>query len=419
MGDRSTIEQATPVTGVDPVAGALAGFEPIRPPRLRVLARNFWWMQLALLAIDAVVFPLASNGDFPPATGYDWLRIGLAVSPHLFVALGMGLALSVLYRAGRTIGRLWDRNVLYPRADTTVDPAISPPDRTRVAPHLTRFINELGAALNPSGAWRNPQWWLSLSFVASFVILFFAFFPAGGWPWGFPFRVGHHVALWLRVILILDGAVQVGLTAVLALVAHRLVTLAVEIIRLARTFDVHLLLQHPDKSGGLGPLGDLCFSIAAIWGVAAVYPTAWLATLFLAPIARPLLLLHLTVYFAVLLGLTFTLALATFFVPIYFVHRAMDRARRRMQPHLDALARQVDVLSGQVISATEVLDERRAEELGTKLAAVQQTYAASASLPSWPFDGKVFVKYIGTTVIPLSGITAWLPALVKKMVTGS
>jgi hypothetical protein len=332
---------------------------------------------------------------------------------------------------------------------------------------------------------RLNGWRLASLVGGSFAIAFYSFFVALGYRWGFPVAgltpspATKHLVRWL---LVPDLLIQAALAFVVGVVAWRLVVVAWELWHLAGDFDFELQLGHPDKSAGLGPLGDICFSVAAVWGVAAIYPTVWLFTLTLGSVRGtgffslahlsfkgegalncvealqdkisqiPALCPHtmaqaraaqihaaesvlhmLTFYVGGVLILTFVFAILTFYVPLYFIHRGMERQRPQLFPALDRLGKRIGELTRELgtarpkpaglaeksagaSSSKANESENNGEAVASELAALREAYDARNAVPEWPFDAKVLGKFVGSTVIPLTGLTTWLPALISKSV---
>lgn len=441
-GSAAPAAAQAPPAAEDEVAQRLRRFRAIRNPFLLLVVRHFWWLQVVLLAVDVVAYSLL---DVPP------LRLVLILTPHVFVAVASVLAYRLFERVPATLQRLWDLEVLAERAPDEGSNQGTPRQRAGITARtgslqgqFLRYVDEFESLLN-----RNDTIARGWVHVVAFGALLYVFFPAIGFPWGFPFRLGPGADTLAAAILIPDVIAQIVLASLLGLVSWRLMVIAWEVWHLAGDFRLRLQVLHPDKSGGTRPLGELCFSIAAIWGVTAIYPTAWIVGLLLAPlsslddlfpaaqeafeVAGGQLLLSplkwLTLYLAGLLLLTFGLAMATFFIPLYFVHRAMVRERSSLVADQDALARQADEIGRALLEESRRLSgqddqgERdrvaRIQELNTRLGAVQQTQASRQLVPSWPFDVRVFAKFVGATIIPLTGVTAWLPAIFERFVLGS
>jgi hypothetical protein len=420
-------------TATDPVTGALRDFDPVRSRQLRRALQFFWIFQGLLLVADVLLFRAAGTTST--------IRLLLVLSPHLFAAWAALLAYRCLDRVRDALRRLWDRNAFTVSAEdaNAARPAGSP---SVVADRYADFVRRLDEQLDGrdrrgSGWQRRLRLAAPWGFAVTFAWLLYWFYPVAGYDWGFPVRIPG-AAWWIRALFTLDIGLQVVLAMVLGLVAWRLVVVAAAVSSLATRFEFKLHVQDPDKSAGLKPAGDLCFSIAAIWAVVAIYPTAWLSWMlvqlnvrhpgttqetFTSSLCPPQVaghclpfLGHFTLYFGLLLLLTFALAAGTFFLPLYAVHRGMERARPDANARLDALARHIDQIASE---ASKEPESQSADDLTAKIAkltSVRQVYDANASVPTWPFDVKILGKFVGATIVPLTGVTVWLPALVGKLV---
>ena len=429
-------DRAAGTGATDPVTAALTDFDPVRDERLRQVLRFFWVAQGVLLLVDVALFHAVGVRSTA--------RLILVLSPHVFAAWAALLAYRCLQRVQDTLQRLWNRNVF-----TTAGRDVASAERRDVAVEYAEFVRRLDRRLNggrrhQSGAGAGNRFQdasdaaARVAFALSFAWLLYWFYPVAGFPWGFPIRLAVPGFL-VRLGLTVDIGLQMALAVVLGLFAWRLVVVALGVADLSRRFDFKLHVQDPDTSAGLKPAGDLCFSIAAIWAVVAIYPTAWLTWLlvqlsFKPDAAHPLDTFHsllcpvqtgeacfhflssFTLYFGVLLLLTFALAAGTFLLPLYSVHGGMERARPAVHARLDALARHIDDLAAQAAGGTETLSADDLAALNTKLTAARQVYDANAKVPTWPFDVRIFGKFVGATIVPLSGVTVWLPALVGKLV---
>src|SRR6266571_766116 len=442
QGSAPTPTATANVQGPDP-RRALKSFRAIESPILDGVLRYFWLFQAGLLMVDAVLFHLVGTRNI--------IRLILVLSPHVFVAWASLLAYRVLQRLPETLLRVWNRNVFTPRSRPPS--ALEIPEfpgeasdgpRKDVRAQYEGFVQHFQARLSHAG-WHRNRATLSaatggrLLVAVGFTWLLYWFFHRAGFPLLFPFHLPKP-GLWLRVWLTLDIGIQIVLAFMLGLVAWRLIIVAIEVARLSREFDFKLHVRDPDRSAGLKPLGDLCFSIAATWGVAAIYPTGWLITLLFqvnyraknpiptfhsslcsVPTGRPCfdMLVGLTWYFALLLGLTFVLAVGTFFAPLYAVHRGMERARPAAHEKLDRIGREFGELSASALHQGESLDAGALEKLNQRIDWLEKEYESNRIIPTWPFDRRVFAKFVGTTIIPLSGLTTWLPQLIGKLAGAS
>jgi len=464
----------------DLVDAALSDFYPVHRPALLGLIRKLWWLQLLLIPLDWVLYSYLGGGGW---------QLLLLLTPHVFFSIAALLAYRAMGRLRyHLLCRLWDRGVIAERkarddpmrqtaegeasglltAPKMRDRALAARGNIGTEEQYVSFIRRFDSQLNRNG--------IGLLIGLVFAGMFYVFFPMAGFRPGFPL-VGESIPGWVRVVLAIDLAAQAFLVVIVGLVAWRLVVVAWEIWHLAGDFDLDLQWQHPDKSGGLGPLGDACFSIAAVWAVVAIYPATWLVLLRYGTfdnkrvsdliqlahsrdVASSTNVLHqLEAYTAGLLLLTIVFAVLTFWVPLYFVHRAMIRQRPALFRELDELGRLIHVgalrverlteqkagaslppgapspvdgqssieldpetaRSGELlphgIAAPTSSEQPRSELDGAtdELSKLSALYAANAAIPAWPFDVKVLLKFLGAIIVPLTGVTVWLPKLIGNL----
>ncbi|MDP9342049.1 MAG: hypothetical protein M3Q23_08105 [Actinomycetota bacterium] len=516
---------AEPATASTPTAepdsesvdDVLEGFVPIENWRLRGLVRKLWWIQLALIPVDWALFD---------RLGAPGLKLVLILTPHVFVSIASLLAYRCLERIRDDVLRaLWQRGVIARRErradsmrpgskdDDIKGTGSAPRMRSEALPLIRHSIDIQYTAFIRRLQYRLNRWWPGLGLGLLLGLLFYAFFPSVGFRWGFPLAHPLHVADLhpvARGLLTVDLAIQFLLVVAIGFVAVRLIVLARAVRDLAADFDLCLLRQHPDKCGGLAPLGGLCLSIAVIWGVVAVYPSAWLLMLragsfretnffalaHLTPKSNGLLsrvaalqdavanlsqntpkavlssktamlqatldlesrvthhaLSWLTAYVVIVFALTFAFAVLTFFVPLYFVHRAMVRQHPDLYAEAAVIGKRINVFAeaigraaarlelapatsppseGSSVGPEENADETASRDVAhpvkheeqeefdslvKRLDSLRDAHSRSSFIPRWPFDVKVFAKFVGATVIPLTGITVWLPAIIGKLVS--
>jgi hypothetical protein len=382
--------------GLQTVEEALRGFDPVTRPRLRWVVRNLWWIELALLPVNLVLFYWA---------GVRTLRnFLLLLGPHLPAAWAAFLARELFDRTGGVLARLWHRGVLAVRGTISGRPK---GPRGDLAEAYRDYVSAFQGDLN-----RGP-WWVVAGLITAF--LFYLFFPADGYGWTLRIAAagGHQVGF--RSLFLLAFTVQIVAAFFLGVLGFRVGVIAYRVHKLGRDFDFKLQLQHLDRCGGLRPLGDLCFSIAAIWTIAAVYPTAWIIVFGLHGGVKS----GLDLYFIAVLTMTFSLALLTFFRPLFQIHRAMVGQRPQFEAELDALSREAGKVAREIERAAGARDPATVDTLTKQFDALRLAQEKNAYIPLWPFDTRLFVKFVASQVIPLTGVTAWVPVLVQKLITHS
>lgn len=179
--------------------------------------------------------------------------------------------------------------------------------------------------------------------------------------------------------------------------------------KLAQEFDFNIQPDHPDHSGGLRSLGDLCLGIALpLLILAVLLATYSLCGLFLPnsnliePVLADLLL------FPVVLPI----AAFAFFGPLWNIHQKMlneknaeeDKAANRIA----ALKEKIETLLDQ-----ENLEEAKATK--EKLEIIQALHADNDRYPTWPFDRTILVKFLAPQVLSLLSLLVQLGPVVDAL----
>ncbi len=382
------------------VDDALAEFKPVAYPLYAWIARNFWWVVLVSLPVDFLVF---FWGDLSPSLSsvlqLTRLRYALLLSPHLLAAIGAFQAREVLYRVPETLRRLWNRRVISaPAVGDDVDR------------EFCAYVNSFHDILDPTKPGRSS---LNGAFAVAngvaFAGLFYLLYPALGIPWTFPkafLSLGP-----AGIAFVADFFMELIAAFILGVYAWRIIVIAWSLRQLGSKFRLRIQIGHPDNCGGLRPVGDLCFSIGSIWGVAAIYPTVWIVVLSLRDVLKPLLAL----YFAVLLMVTVGLAMFTFFFPLYEVHRDMLRVKPKFQARLDEITVRQSELAQQVADPAVSGDPTKVAAIEVELADLAKAYEHNSPIPTWPVETTVVRKFVITQLVPLTGVAAWLPSYLGKV----
>lgn len=181
----------------------------------------------------------------------------------------------------------------------------------------------------------------------------------------------------------------------IGLIVLRILMAIVWFNRLFRRFDVRVKVLHPDKAGGLSPLGVFSVKIGYLTGVYGMtlvvisLSTNYLTTGRVYP--------NLDLPFVVAVLLYLVLAPVAFFAPIGSAHAAMARARHdfalKLSEHFDAefaaLEASLD-LEGKVIRKN--LD---------RIQRLQELHALTSGFPVWPFNVESMVRFITSILSPV------------------
>lgn len=150
-----------------------------------------------------------------------------------------------------------------------------------------------------------------------------------------------------------------------------------QIGRLSRQFDIKIQLRHPDRCGGLKPLGGFCVEAALPFiGVGLILATVPILHLDIDDVLSIMATVVIFVFFG-------PLAVLAVFAPLWQIH--LEMARQKMI-YEDGFASQAMALE-QIIRdhTTEKGDLKKAENAKAKIEILQSVNPEKASYPVWPF----------------------------------
>ena len=180
---------------------------------------------------------------------------------------------------------------------------------------------------------------------------------------------------------------------VLIIMIYKSILLIYFLRKLHKTFDFQVNPLHPDRSGGLKPLGDFCIAINYI-----------LFIFFIAIIAFYTFPQREELYTGIYFGIPSYVFLATFlFVyPLWPVHDSMKEQK------YDILVKLKEKLGPDFEEALDDLAERDMyESLKTpRILKPERIYEMAEIMREWPFDVSGLLFFIGAASIPVLGVMA-------------
>jgi len=351
-------------------------FKAIRNPVLHYALLLFPWLILLI-----IVYILANYPLIPGVIMY--------ISGMLAAALSL-FAFSVLIKMiPETFRNLWRREIIvgaYP-PDSFQNIAdekgseIAALKTGRLEESFRQFMQELQKMLN------YPYQW---AMGTGFSLLVFT------WDWSHP--------------------IEFFIAFIIGLMAWRMVITSIYIWKLGNEFRLEPQLGHPDRSGGLSPLGNLCLWNALIITIPAIHLGGWsILRIFTEKessffeISEEYAPLYLW-----LLSILVVFAVVSFFLPLLKVHWIMEKWRDRKQTRLDQIEHSINQLESRLLNEAEKLDEKEFERIQKELEMLQQVYARNKKLPVWPFNMGIMIKFLVSQTIPVLGIISEVISLVKQ-----
>jgi hypothetical protein len=177
-------------------------------------------------------------------------------------------------------------------------------------------------------------------------------------------------------------------------------------------FEVTVQPSHPDKAGGLKPLGDLIFSMALILIVASLalsiltFASQINATLYellgnasQQQIQAPYYLISTEGLAKISLGLAILLSLIVFFLPLFSAHRRMRAGKITLLASFTEIGNKITELERKTENVN--LDYKERDEAFAEIASLSKVYAVIYKTPVWPFDRDILIKFFTPQVISL------------------
>jgi hypothetical protein len=351
------------------VAEALQNFRVVRNRLVRQTFALYPLLIVFVLILDALFFQgRLIVYDLVRLTGY----IAVAVAAVLFVGL--------YDKVPETLRTIWDRGVIQ-----------SDSKNASIVENYTRFISELELALN-----NRAGWLLAGVPVVLYVLLYSGLVEIS---LGSLIRVALAVLNWF----------------LLGVATWRLLVVGYMVSCIPFKFNIAVQSPHPDRAGGLLPLGELCFANALVIIAPTIFLAGWIIILSSpqALAARPDFeyfkgylqsgLLYLGLAVLIVVGIT------AFFLPLYQIHREMIHQRVQYQKKLDNLTRQMDEFARTLLDQANSLDYATAQKQVDALKSLRQIYQDSDEFPVWPFNRNIALKLTLSQVIPLLSLAGVHP----------
>jgi hypothetical protein len=346
------------------VDDALEHFSIVRNVWVRQLILCFPFAVFIILTIDGIVF----HGS---EILFDWFR----VTGYVTVAIASIFFLRLYVEVPRTLSRLWHSGAIR-------ESLSSPPK-----PHAyLQFIH--GFENNMNNRW---GWLISLVGLAYYLVYYSGILAIKSW--GDVIRLALAIFMWL----------------VLGIVIWRLLTVAYMTSMIPRKFNLIIRSAHPDQSGGLKPLGDLCFANALVIIVPVICFAVWFIIFAYPGILNTFpQLAWLSGWFGVIQGSLFALillGLVVFFLPIMEIHRQMVRQSQIHQQCLDDLGRHIDETNQRLIDSAELPEPAEVQKQIDALKLMHQVYDNNKFCPEWPFNREIALKLTLSQIPGLLGVS--------------
>lgn len=382
--DPTIRQEQSSAKSTDAVPATLERFAVIRNPLLSWLVAYLPLILALLLLVDLL--------DGVGAFAKDWFRLSWVLTIIVEV-----LVVNMLFRdTPKVLGVIWSRGLV-----------TSWRNAQPVEMNFLGYLRRFETALNHRAAWLIGALFAIGALIATYPISFLLKYHTN--PYSSQYQ-------WLGFYVGSGALLEVPLGYFLGLLVWRYGVIAGFIAQIGGKFELKIQPSHPDRCGGLKPLGDLCLMNAFLILVPVFMLSAWVTIgthtgfevygIWGDPYKK--LLIALSVVSAVF-----------FFQPLYRIHQQMERQRGVIQLDLDELSLRMENLS---LKLRQDIDNLASDEINKRLDALKamgEVYQKDSQIPTWPFDWVILMKLVSAQIIPvlsLSGVSGPIIEVIKPMI---
>jgi hypothetical protein len=204
----------------------------------------------------------------------------------------------------------------------------------------------------------------------------------------------------------------VGYTA--GLVLWKMTITAIHIYGFNKDFELVIQSSHPDRAGGLKPLGDLIFSVTAILVIASL---ALSGLIILSDYYFYTLIVNF--YSKVFLTAAIALSLIVFFLPLLSAHEKMLANREKLEPMLVKISNRIRALELSTQTDVSRMNHKQRKEIFEEIDSLTNQYRRLLRIPVWPFDRDILLRFLTPqvfSVLSLVGIAEPVVAMIRSFV---
>jgi hypothetical protein len=264
------------------------------------------------------------------------------------------------------------------------------------------FIEDFDRLINhPYG-----QWSMAIFFALLGLIIAIFNWSAGDpniirmWRWETlnPFLEGGIIMY--RVGRLLEFVIDIFIGLIIGFMAWRMVVIGYEVWKVGQKFDVVPKPRHPDNSGGLSPLGNLCLWNALIITIPTIFLGGWIILLartdyFSGHVGYE----YYVTFFLALLPIPIAFAFIGFFFPLWQIHQLMAQKKAEMEREQIGVWYQIDRLDHELLNPDTVPEDF--DTKASKLEKMQEVYARSLQYPVWPFNLGIILTFLISQSVPI------------------
>jgi hypothetical protein len=384
----------------------LKNFIVLRSPLDQLLFKYGPTLIMSQILVSMLIFLISSNPLGPRYT-FSWFEMNFYLFAMLVLTVGVYVTRDFFRKIPRTFIELLKRNALKEIKSSKL-----------VSQQFNLFLIDFENKLN----YRVP---LAMSSIIEIVILVALqkseLFPIMSLPKNYPLTV-----LVLNFLTIFLPMTTAGY--MISVTAWKCFATGYFVNRFSNIFKISVQPSHPDKAGGLKPLGDLIFSMALILIVTSLA----LSILTIAnQINNSIYKLLIDTYSAHLqiqapyylystewlskfsLGIAIFLSLVAFILPIVSTHGSMQKEKNDLLSSLTKVGNKIAELEKQAQKVD--IDYKKRNEMLAEITSLSKVYELAYKAPVWPFDRDILIKFLTPQVISLLSLLGVVQPLVDAI----
>lgn len=201
--------------------------------------------------------------------------------------------------------------------------------------------------------------------------------------------------------------------------AWKSIITAVYTQKLCKEFSLRIQPSHPDKAGGLKPLGSLIFSLASIIIVAS------LALSGMVILANTFSFWQTLFYSKIFLGISIGLSLIIFIWPLLSAHERMLAEKNNLNKIMVDITNRISELERSTQKSIRKMNYKERQEIFSEIDSLKILYGRLSAVSTWPFDREIILKFATPqifSVLSLIGVAEPIIGAVRSLffvVTGS
>lgn len=319
----------------------------------------------------------------------------LYASVMISISFSFFTSCKLMKQLPETFGIVWNRNIRNSRPSEGISTDkydLKIDDRRNnesLKPEaFTTFMQKFSSRLS-----RPIQWFISVGFSLIGVISWRLIYldTHGSFIDVEPYRtVCRNLGSLVKNIIEFSALVsELAIGILVGLIAWRIFTIGRYITLLNRDFILRPQLLHPDRVGGLKPLGDLGLLNAMIIAIPSINLAGWIIA---APIFYEKRYGDLyTDMLLLLLVVALASARKVLWLPFRGVHYVMVEARAKIIPLAEKSYENILNLSDQLLRQAAGDNLEDIEKTATRLSLLQKVYQDYQYLPVWPFRLRILI----------------------------